>query len=331
MKTLALLACLLAFVSVLADVEPPLVPKKGALDGVWGGGEMDAWRLILASDGRAFFNASFIPSYATWTKDGTNTVIVDLGGMVPFSANTLMATNLTERFVYDASTDIMTWMSPHGKKRGRRLDKQSGGEIFDAMVKRMRENLKNRPVDWRDPVVKVETMCFKTTEELIAILKTCDARVISFAPQVSGSREAEFSLHFCQEQRHDEKQYTVYVSYVAAKYHFGDERFRDMGVTLPKVENMGIIGNFPTPYWRCDSELEKTVKCVTSDDIGQSDQNSFRIENHCWVKDVERLCLRVIGEFKTSDVESVLTRIPSRLFTFPCQCLVETKTFVQPK
>ena len=67
------------------------------LDGSWGGGEMDAWRLILASDGRACFNASFMPSYATWTKDGTNTVIVDLGGMVPLSAHMLMATNPSMR------------------------------------------------------------------------------------------------------------------------------------------------------------------------------------------------------------------------------------------
>ena len=331
MKTLALLVYLSAFVSVFADVEPPLVQKGGVLDGIWGGGEMDVWRLILASDGRAFFNASFMPSYATWTKDGTNTVIVDLGGIVPFSANMLMATNRTERFVYDASTDIMTWMSPHGKKRGQRLDKRSGGEIFDAMIKRMREALQNRPADWRDPVVKVETKSFRTPEELIAYLKTCDARFVSFAPQANVSSESEFMLHFCQEQRHEEKQYEAYVSHVAAKYHFGDERFRDMGVTFPKVENIGITGNFPTPYWSCNPELEKAVKGIASDHVGQNDQNSFRIENYGWMKDVESLRLRVIGEFKASDVGSVFTRIPSRLFPFPCQCLVKTKTFVQPK
>ena len=86
MKTLALLACLSAFVSAFADVEPPLVQKGGVPDGIWGGGEMDVWRLILASDGRAFFNASFMPSYATWTKDGTKTALFRPGLRLPYSS-----------------------------------------------------------------------------------------------------------------------------------------------------------------------------------------------------------------------------------------------------
>lgn len=323
MKMLVLaMACLIS-----ANAVSQTAALAKAIDAVWGGGdEMGKWSLTLAADGRAFFSASFIPAYSTWVMEGTNTIVVDMGGLVPASGNLLMATNKVERFTYDPSADAITWMSPYGNELGRRTSDQSGSKCLDLMMVKIREGLKNRKPDWRDPVIGSEVRDFETIQDLIAIIKTNEAKVVSLAPQGENSGKVEFKLNFVRSR----EKYVAYASYVEAKYHFGEEKFRGLGVKLPKQDNIGIVGCFPVPYWTCDDGFRKEMDNLVPSDtkrIPVRDYSVCSVESHCWVKDVAKMRRIVLGEFEVNELQRVIEKLPSRIISFPCRCQVEATTF----